>query len=112
MNMDSRSLDQAKRLTIELALKKLLNSKSFSICTIDKIADLMDCRATGPAYDILSTLHCIDYGDMPAELQRQLPDLIISAFNGPIQTINIEDILRKAAPESLVRRLEGRGSSE
>jgi hypothetical protein len=58
------------------ALKKMLKSGHFSICTIDDILKLTGSVPRGQDYNLLHALHCVDYKDMPPELLRGLPLLL------------------------------------
>lgn len=64
------------------ALNEMLRGKHFNICTIDRVADLLDVHVDPDAYRTLRPLHCIDYAAMPRELYASLPGLIQQALSG------------------------------
>lgn len=63
------------------AVAKMLKSNFFDICTVDKVCKLIGARANGAAYDMLQTLHCIHYCDMPRDVQAGIPDLMREVFS-------------------------------
>lgn len=70
-------------MAAEAALKKMVDSSHFSICTLDKIIEMMGVKPDREAYRILSTLHCVDYNQMRPELLQALPDLIATVLRSP-----------------------------
>lgn len=70
-------MSDLKNLAALTAINTMMQGGHFSICTIDKVADLMgiNCRGSD-AYKTLSTLHCIDYAKMPRELRDAIPGMI------------------------------------
>jgi hypothetical protein len=72
-----------KVMAAEAALKKMVQSDYFDICTIDKITKMMDVKPDRDAYQILSTLHCVHYNQMRPELLQVLPDLIATVLRSP-----------------------------
>ena len=65
-----------EELAARTAINTMLKDAHFSICTIDKVLKLMHIHPDSRSYNILSTLHCINYKDMPQELREQIPALI------------------------------------
>lgn len=63
-------------MVVLTAMKKLFDSQHFSICVVKDIADLIGAPKRGPAWDMLSALHCIDYASMPIELRESIPHLV------------------------------------
>lgn len=76
-------MSQLKLMAAEAALKKMVQSSHFSICTIDTIAQMMDLKPDRDAYAILRTLHCVDYNQMSPELLQALPELIATVLQSP-----------------------------
>ena len=70
-------------MAAEAALKKIVQSNYFDICTIDKITKMMDIKPDRDVYQILSTLHCVHYNQMRPELLQVLPDLIATVLRSP-----------------------------
>lgn len=68
--------DRTRELAAITALNKMLADKYFDILVLDHIAVMMNRNIKGPTYDILRTLHCVHYVQMPQELRDSLPGLI------------------------------------
>lgn len=68
--------DHLKDLTVTTALNDMMKKGWLDICTIDKVARLMDLDPKGEAYSILSPLHCVHFSEMPRELREAMPGLI------------------------------------
>ena len=68
------NLTEFQQRAAAMALVKMLKGKHFSICDLDKLADLLGRKAAcaGPDYKALHNLHCVDYGDMEPELTQQV----------------------------------------
>lgn len=58
------------------ALNNMLAGSHFSICTIDTIGEMLGVSVKGEAYAMLRSLHCMDWGKMPAEIKEAVPGLI------------------------------------
>ena len=72
---------EVKQLVVSTALNKLFTSSHFSICTIDRVLEVLDRKGLrSPAYAQLHALHCVDYQDMPEELRTVLPHLVNEAL--------------------------------
>ena len=69
-------MQHLKELAAMTALNEQLRAKHWSICCLDRAALLLNVNARGDAYDILHSMHCIDYDKMPAELRASIPDLV------------------------------------
>lgn len=63
-------------MVVEVAAKKMLESRHFSICDLDKICDIVGARQSGDAYTLLRALHCVDYNAMDQELRNRIPLLV------------------------------------
>ena len=74
---------ELKLMAAQAALHKMLAGSSFSICTMDRIIEMMGIKPNRDAYEILHTLHCVNYNQMPAKLLEQLPDLICAVLSSP-----------------------------
>lgn len=68
--------DHLRRLSAETALNNMMEGRYFDICTIDKVAAVLNVQPEGDAYKILRPLHCVDWAKMPAELRDAVPGLI------------------------------------
>lgn len=69
-------MDNIQEIAAMAALNHMFKQGYMSICTIDNIAKLMNVDPRGKAYNVLSTLHCVDFSEMPKELRDVVPDLI------------------------------------
>ncbi len=96
-------MSQLQLMAAEAALKKMLSDKHFSICTMDKIVDMLGIKPDKEAYDILSTLHCIDYSAMRRELLEALPDLIHRVLRSPSFDASRINIVESGSVLKLVR---------
>ena len=67
---------EIKELAAMTALNDMFKKGHFSICTLDSVANMLQVNPRGGAYDILRTLHCIDFSVMPKELRNEIPALI------------------------------------
>mgnify|MGYP003575110064 CR=1 FL=1 len=65
-----------KQLAAVTALNEMMAGSHFSICTIDRIATMLSVNVKGEAYEVLHTLHCINWAKMPQELREAVPGLI------------------------------------
>jgi hypothetical protein len=69
--------DELKQLSALTALNNMMRGSYFSICTIDSVGRLLGIEPRGSdAYNVLHTLHCIDWGKMPPQLREAVPGLI------------------------------------
>lgn len=84
------SLPSVKKLVVETAVNKLFKEPFFSICTLDKVMDLMSVSDKTDAYKYLNALHCVHYKDMSPELRQLLPTLVNEALR--LETINIATV--------------------
>lgn len=69
-------MDEIQAMAARVALKKMAQDGYFSICTIDNILKMSGGVPEARDYQILRTLHCVNFRDMPPELLRGLPLLI------------------------------------
>lgn len=104
----SNDLKQMAALT---ALNEMLAGSSPSICTIDQVGRMLgiDPKRAGDAYQILHTLHCVNYSKMPRELRDQIPGLVQQCL-GVETTFQFDacptpDAMREAAAK-LVRTID------
>jgi hypothetical protein len=81
------SIPQVKKLVVQTAINKLFTDNHFSICTLDKVMDVMNISENTDAYKQLRALHCVHYSDMTKEMRDVLPLLVNEALK--VDTINI-----------------------
>jgi len=96
-------MSQLQLMAAEAALQKMLSDKHFSICTMDRIIDMLGIKPDKEAYSILSTLHCIDYNAMRRELIEALPDLIHRVLQSPSLEASRINIVESGNVLKLVR---------
>lgn len=103
--------EDLKTIAALTALNHMLRENHFSVCTIDRVAKMLNVQPRGEAYNILASLHCISYGNMPAELRDAIPDLIRECLNVPAtfqfealhrQPLRIVTVENDAAPKRSV----------
>lgn len=72
-----------KLLATQAAIEKMFSGSYFDICTIDNVVKMMGLKPDREAYQILRTLHCVHYNQMPRELIEELPMLIHRVLTSP-----------------------------
>ena len=65
------------------AIKDMLESSHFSICTMDNVCKVIGAEAKGKAYDMLHALHCVHYNKMSPGVRAALPELMREVFGTP-----------------------------
>jgi hypothetical protein len=106
-------MTQLEITVIKTALRKMEAQGYFSISTIDNILQITKGIPDAKAYQMLRTLHCIDYKDMPKELLEELPKMISQVISSlPLNIVGDNDIFVNALaapktkePSSFVKRL-------
>ena len=93
------NVPDVKALAALTALNAMFAGSHFSICTLDKAAELLGVRPEPEARTILSALHCIDWVKMPRELRDQVPGLIQQALGNGTEAFQFE--LRPAGNNAL-----------
>lgn len=73
---DVAVMESTKQMVVTAAVKNLFETNYFSVCKLDNIIELVGARAGGEAYQLLKTLHCIDYSKMQQALRDRLPLLV------------------------------------
>jgi hypothetical protein len=68
---------------VQTALDHLFQSNYFSICQLDAVLKVIDQPQGTPAYQLLRTLHCVDYSAMPSELRQRIPLLVNECLRPP-----------------------------
>lgn len=63
------------------ALKKLFSGKSFSICEVDTIGEILGANPRQHRnYPLLRALHCINYAEMTDEVRQALPAKVMECL--------------------------------
>lgn len=80
---------------VRIALDKMLNGSSFSICDLDRIGKAIGIDpGNSKAYRFLRLLHCVDYSDMTSTVRNQIPEMVMRCLD-PRGKVNV-DVLAKA----------------
>lgn len=71
-------MSDLKQLAAVTALNDMFQRGHLSICTIDSIGRMLgiDPKRGGDSYNILQSVHCVDFAKMPMELRDAIPGLI------------------------------------
>lgn len=73
-------MELIQQKVINLSLNKMFTSSYFSICTIDKCLKLSGIIPEKLTYDTMSTLHCVEYKEMPEEVRQWLINSVKEMF--------------------------------
>jgi hypothetical protein len=96
-------MSDIKVMAATAALQKMLTQSYFDICTIDNIIKMLCLVPDKDAYDILRTLHCVHYNQMPAELLEQLSILIMRVLDSPRMDVSRINIVNEGRGLRLVK---------
>ena len=80
---------QLAHLSVLTALNRMMRGTHFSICTVDAAIKALQTMPDGRAREILHTLHCTDWADMPPELRAEVPRLIERCIGVPAHQFQI-----------------------
>jgi hypothetical protein len=80
---------------VKQAVQHLFEKNYFSICTLDKVIELVGARQGGEAYRMLHALHCVDFGKMDPELRARIPHLVNECLRQQDNIIDATDIALK-----------------
>lgn len=78
MELDLR---ESKLKIAEVAMQDMLKSRSFSICTVDNCCRMLNIHPNKEMYDMLSALHCVDFGAMGSEVKNIVKLCCMSIFS-------------------------------
>jgi hypothetical protein len=92
------TIDRTKSLVIKTALAEMLKKGHFDVCTIRNIGEMTGIVPDRDAMTQLTLLHCMDYSRMPAELRKELPNIIHRALCGIDLDVEAIVNLRPSAP--------------
>lgn len=65
-----------QELAAVAALNKMFKQGYFDVCTVSRVAEMLNIPLGGEAYSILQTIHCVGFADMSSELREAVPGLI------------------------------------
>lgn len=70
-----------EQATITVALRELFEGCHFSICSVDRLGELIGTNPKKhPGYRWLQALHCVDYAKMPREVRDELPQRVMEVL--------------------------------
>lgn len=69
-------LDAIQVMAVKAAVNKMMRDGYISICTIDNILKMTNGIPNRKDYELLHTLHCVNFMDMDPELLRGLPVIL------------------------------------
>lgn len=75
-------MNEIDALIVGTAFTEMYRKGWFDICAVDAACKIMGIVPNRAAHDRLRALHCVDFGRMPPELQRELPNLIRECLGG------------------------------
>lgn len=87
-------MDEIKKMVIATAMRKLFEGRYLDICTVDQCLKVAGVIAPREPYELLRTLHCVNYDAMPRELLEKVPTLLDACFGG----ISIAELLKACEP--------------
>lgn len=82
-----------KATVVKIALKKMFKDGHFDICTIDKCLRISGGIKNLETYNIMSALHCIDYGDMEEDMRQWLVAASIDMVTSRGFDLSVFDVL-------------------
>lgn len=103
-------MEDLKKMAALTALNNMMAGGHFSICTVDSVAKMLNVQCRCEAYSILTTVHCLDFAKMPAELRNAIPGLIQECLGvAPVYQFKTMDkqVIEVAPPKRGVLRLFG-----
>jgi len=75
-------MDETTRLVVGTAMREMIQKGWVNICTIEKCIALSGIIPRAQPLALLHALHCVNFKDMPSELQERVPALLRDVFNG------------------------------
>jgi len=69
--------DKIKSDACLTCLKSISENKYFSICTVDTLLKLHNIHMQTEHYNFLSSLHCVNWGDMTKDTKEYIMALLI-----------------------------------
>lgn len=82
-------------LAIRAAIKQMFDHGWMNICTIDMCLKTAGLQPPAREYQILKTLHCVHFNQMPPELMRQIPGLLLTLFDRGVDVRVMNEIFAK-----------------
>lgn len=75
-------MDETTRLVVGTSLRNMIQKGWINISTIEECLKLAGVIPRAEPMAMLRALHCVNFKDMPAELQERVPGLLRDVFNG------------------------------
>lgn len=82
MSEGTIQLPEVTKMVIATSMRAMFKNGGVSICDIDQCLKLAGIIPMGQAYQLLRTLHCVKFEDMPRELAEKIPELLKEVFSG------------------------------
>lgn len=98
-------MQNLKTLAAVTALNVMMQKNYFSICAIDSVAKMLGVNPKSEAYDILLTLHCVDWDKMPKELKDAVPELIKECL-GIVLTYQLKPLEMPELPKEVKEEIK------
>lgn len=94
-------LTEFQQRAASIAVVKMLGGKHFSICDLDAIAKTIgrESSLSGPDYNALRSIHCVDWGDMGPDLARLTREKCLELLGMPAQVVEMVQPVNKAREE-------------
>ncbi len=70
-----------KILAVQAKLTKMLRRGYFCVCDARKMAELLDVHFSSEEEAFLSTLHCVEFGDMHDEVKTELQSILQRTYS-------------------------------
>lgn len=74
--------DEIKQRAALVALNAMMKKGWMDICTINQVAEMLEVQPDKQAHDVLRSLHCVHFDQMPRDLHQEIPALIQRALCG------------------------------
>lgn len=78
-----------KLMAIQTSFKAMIAKGWFSVCEVDRAAELMGIAISTEHKAFLGLLHCVKFADMPDEVGRELQKVLEEVFTAEAFTINV-----------------------
>ena len=72
-----------QKLSALTSLNAMMRKPYFDVCTVDTVIKMLGTVPDRTAHDMLRSLHCVNWSDMPIELRDAVPKLIERCCNVP-----------------------------
>lgn len=94
-------MNEFQKQAVMVAVKKMFYDRHFSVCTLDACIKVCGVTPNPQDYDVLRTLHCVDWADMPVGL-RETTQIKILQILGDNNTFDIKPLINKMFANELI----------